>query len=141
MFLLPSRRVISVLTGSLQQQLRKKFPKKAQKRLSRLKLRKPITKVEKDAEGNEHEVVVPNLFHIRNRALIKELIQWNPYGNYDRVLSLVQLILYREEKMVLFQGDMKRSQNKPTGMEADDYWRKNYPGLKQSVSRFISSTK
>jgi intein/homing endonuclease len=47
-------------------------------------LRKSVTKVEKGADGNEHEVTVPNLFHIRNRALLKELIQWNPYGNYDR---------------------------------------------------------
>lgn len=96
-------------------------------------LRKPVVKIEKDEEGNEHEVTVPNLFHIRNRALIKELIQWNPYGNYDRVLSLVQLILYREEKMVLYQGDLKNTGKEPTGLEADDYWDKNYPGKGGSI--------
>jgi hypothetical protein len=93
-------------------------------------LRKPVTKIEKDAEGNEHEVTVPNLFHIRNRALLKELIQWNPYGNYDRVMSLAQLILYREEKMVLYQGNLKHTEETSSGMEADDYWEKNYPGKK-----------
>jgi hypothetical protein len=96
-------------------------------------LRKPVVKIEKDEEGNEHEVTMPNLFHIRNRALIKELIQWNPYGNYDRVLSLVQLILYREEKMVLYQGDLKNTGKEPTGLEADDYWDKNYPGKGGSI--------
>lgn len=96
-------------------------------------LRKPVVKIEKDEEGNEHEVTIPNLFHIRNRALIKELIQWNPYGNYDRVLSLVQLILYREEKMVLYQGDLKNTGKEPTGLEADDYWDKNYPGKGGSI--------
>ena len=95
-------------------------------------LRKPVVKIEKDQDGNEHEVTVPNLFHIRNRALLKELIQWNPYGNYDRVLSLVQLILYREEKMVLYQGDLKGTNKKETGMAADDYWNKNYPGIKNN---------
>jgi hypothetical protein len=89
-------------------------------------LRKPVTRIEKDEEGNEKEITVPNLFHIRNRALLKELIQWNPYGNYDRVLSLVQLILYREEKMVLYQGDLKQKEQKPSGMAADDYWSRNY---------------
>lgn len=95
-------------------------------------LRKPVTKIVKDDEGKEVEITVPNLFHIRNRALIKELIQWNPYGNFDRVLSLVQLILYREEKMVLFQGDMKKDATVSSGMEKDDYWKKNYPGKKKN---------
>jgi hypothetical protein len=90
-------------------------------------LRKPVVKIEKDAEGNETEVSVPNLYLIRNRALIKEMIQWNPYGNFDRLLSLVQLILYREEKIVLFQGDLKASQRVPSGLEKDDYWERNYP--------------
>jgi len=91
-------------------------------------LRKPVVKIEMDEGGREHEITVPNLFHIRNRALLKELIQWNPYGNYDRVLSLVQLILYREEKLVLYQGDLKGTGKKTTGMAADNYWSKNYPG-------------
>ena len=93
-------------------------------------LRKPVVRVEKDAEGNDIEITSPNLFSIRNRALLKELIQWNPYGNYDRVMSLVQLILYREEKMVLYQGNLKERENKATGLEADSYWDKNYPGKK-----------
>ena len=94
-------------------------------------LKKPITKIEKDAEGNDIEVTIPNLFNIRNRALLKELIQWNPYKNFDRVMSLVQLILYREEKMILYQGDIREREDEPTGMEADDYWTKNYPGKKR----------
>ena len=94
-------------------------------------LRKPVTRIEKDDQGNMHEVTTPNMFFIRNRALIKELIQWNPYGNYDRVMSLVQLILYREEKLVLYQGDLQKGkERKPTGIEADDYWNKNYRSSK-----------
>lgn len=89
-------------------------------------LRKAVVKIEKDAEGNDVEVEVPNLNRIRNRALIKELIQWNPYQNFDRVMSLVQLILYREEKMVLFQGDMRKQETKATGIAADSYWTRNY---------------
>lgn len=94
-------------------------------------LRKPVPRIEKDAEGNDVEVTVPNLYHIRNRALLKELIQWDPYNNFDRVMSLVQLILYREEKMILYQGDMKNSEGSASGMEKDDYFEKNYPGKKK----------
>ena len=100
-------------------------------------LRKPVVKIEKDAEGNDHEVSMPNLFHIRNRALLKELIQWNPYGNYDRVMSLVQLILYREEKMILYHGNLKQTENHSSGMEDDDYWTRNYPGNKENKSAAI----
>ena len=93
-------------------------------------LRKLVPRIEKDAEGNEVEVSVPNLYHIKNRALLKELIQWNPYGNFDRVMSLVQIILYREEKMILYQGDVRNAESSVSGMEKDDYFEKNYPGKK-----------
>ena len=94
-------------------------------------LRKPIVTVETDADGNNNEVTIPNLYRIKNRALIKELVLWNPQGNFDRVMSLVQLMLYREEKMVLGHGDLKYSEKQEHGMEKDDYWEKNYPGKKK----------
>ena len=97
-------------------------------RLIRDWLLKPVTKIEQDEQGNDVEVTIPNLSFIRNRALLKELMLWNPYENFDRIMALVQLMLYREEKMVIFQGDMKNTEHKPDGIEADDYWSKNYPG-------------
>lgn len=97
-------------------------------RLIRDWLLKPVPKIEKDADGNEIEIKIPNLYNIRNRALLKELIQWNSHGNFDRVMALVQLILYREEKMILYQGDVRKGETVSTGMENDDYWERNYPG-------------
>ena len=64
---------------------------------------------------------------IRNRALLKELIQWEPKGNYDRVLSLCQLMLYREEKNILYQGETSKKEADLSDFEKDDYWSKNYP--------------
>ena len=93
-------------------------------------LRKPIVSIETDAEGNNNEVNIPNLYRIKNRALLKELVLWNPQGNFDRVMSLVQLMLYREEKMVLYHGDLRHTEEVSSGMEKDDYWDKNYPGKK-----------
>ena len=97
-------------------------------RLIRDWLLKPVTKIEKNTDGEEIEVTVPNLYNLKNRALIKELIQWNPNGNYDRIMAAVQLLLYREEKMMLYQGDMKRGSQVTLEIEKDDYWRKNYRG-------------
>ena len=93
-------------------------------------LRKEIVSIETDANGNNTEVKIPNLYRIKNRALLKELVLWNPQGNFDRVMSLVQLILYREDKMVLYHGNLRHTEEVSSGMEKDDYWDKNYPGKK-----------
>lgn len=93
-------------------------------------LRKEIVSIETDADGNNTEVKIPNLYRIKNRALLKELVLWNPQGNFDRVMSLVQLILYREDKMVLYHGNLRHTEEVSSGMEKDDYWDKNYPGKK-----------
>lgn len=95
-------------------------------------LRKEIVSIETDADGNNTEVKIPNLYRIKNRALLKELVLWNPQGNFDRVMSLVQLILYREDKMVLYHGNLRHTEEVSSGMEKDDYWDKNYPGKKNS---------
>ena len=95
-------------------------------------LRKQIVTIETCEDGTTKEVSISNLYRIRNRALLKELALWNPQGNYDRVMSLVQLMLYREEKMVLWHGDLKHAETSASGMEKDDYWEKNYPGKKST---------
>nr|DAG91836.1 MAG TPA: Terminase large subunit [Crassvirales sp.] len=97
-------------------------------RLIRDWLMKSSTKIEKNDKGEDVEVTVPNLYNIRNRALLKELMLWNPVKNFDRVMSLVQLMLYREEKMILYQGNIQRGEERKDGMENDDYFTKNYPG-------------
>ena len=74
---------------------------------------------------------MPNLFNIKNRALLKELILFNPQINVDRIMSLVQLMLYREEKMVLYQGNISNREPVSSGIEMDDYWSKNYKGKKE----------
>ena len=99
-------------------------------RLIRDWLMKSSTKIEKNEKGEEVDLTVPNLYNIRNRALIKELMLWNPVKNFDRVMSIVQLMLYREEKMILYQGNIQKGEERKDGMENDDYFTKNYPGKK-----------
>ena len=87
----------------------------------------PFTTIEKDSEGKEFEVTLPNLYRLRNRALIKELILWNPNINVDRIMALVQLILYREEKMILYNGNMSSSgQESGSDLANDPFFIQNY---------------
>lgn len=88
-------------------------------------LLKPVT-ITKEEDGNTIEYTVPNLHFIKNRALIKELMLYNPAINVDRIMSLVQLMLYREEKMILYQGDPTKAKR------VDD---KNYLGNDPFFSR------
>lgn len=90
-------------------------------------LLKPVPVV-KEEDGNAIEYTVPNLHFIKNRALIKELMLYNPDINVDRIMSLVQLMLYREEKMILYQGDpakAKRVDNK-NYLGNDPFFERNY---------------
>jgi hypothetical protein len=93
-------------------------------------LLKPVTKVVINAEGEEEEITMSNLYNIKNRALLKELILYHPQLNVDRIMALCMLMIYRQEKMVVLQGDLRKVTYKPTGIEADSYWDKNYPGKK-----------
>lgn len=58
----------------------------------------------KDEQGNVTVQNVPNLYQLRNRALIEELIGYGPEVNTDRVRALAQVMLYREEYIILYGG-------------------------------------
>lgn len=90
-------------------------------------LLKPVT-IQKEEEGESVEYTVPNLHFLKNRALIKELILFNPDINVDRIMSLVQLMLYREEKMILYNGDLSRAKNTNTNnkLSSDPFFSRNY---------------
>lgn len=75
-------------------------------------LLKPVNIIVKNDEGEEIETTVPNLYRIRNRALLEELIAFNPEINVDRVRALGMVMLYREEKMILYQGNPSSESSK-----------------------------
>ena len=90
-------------------------------------LLQPYTKIERDSEGNDVEIQQANLYRLKNRALIKELILWNPDINVDRIMAMVQLMLYREEKMILYEGNMSSSgQDVGSELADDPYFTQNY---------------
>lgn len=86
-----------------------------------------MTKVE-IIDGEEQQVEVYNLYGIRSRALLKELALYNPDINVDRVRSLGLLMLYREEKMITYQGNLDRSNidKEKTYLGNDPFFTNNY---------------
>ena len=58
-------------------------------------------------EGDEEiETNIPNLYRLKNRALLEELINFTPEINVDRIRAMGMVMLYRGEKMILYQGHM-----------------------------------
>lgn len=94
-------------------------------RLIRDWLLKPVT-IQSSEDGEETTVF--NLARIRNRALIKELMLYNPDINVDRVRALGLLMLYREQFMVTYNGDPSSSKNviESDYLGNDDYFTRNY---------------
>ena len=90
-------------------------------------LMKPVTIIQ-NVDGEDVEVTVYNLNFLRNRALIEELIAFNPEINVDRIRALGMVMLYREEKMVLYQGNPSRdSQEVPKDYLGNDkFFTENY---------------
>ena len=94
-------------------------------------LMKPVTVVQ-EIEGESKEVTIYNLNFIRNRALIEELIAFNPDINVDRVRALGMVMLYREEKMILYQGNPSRDNGRiPSDYLGNDpFFTNNYKEVK-----------
>lgn len=90
-------------------------------------LMKPVTVIQ-NVDGEDVEVTVYNLNSLRNRALIEELIAFNPEINVDRIRALGMVMLYREEKMVLYQGNPSRdSEEVPKDYLGNDkFFTENY---------------
>lgn len=97
-------------------------------RLTREWLIKPVV-VDKMIDGESTEVTIPNLMFVRNRAFLQELVSYNPLGNFDRIRAFGMLMLYRQEKIILYQGDMNRTideERYKEQAENDEFFTENY---------------
>ena len=80
-------------------------------------------------DGESKEVMVPRLFTVRNRALLKELINYNTEGNFDRISAMGMLMLLREDKMIKYQGNVgrDRQENAENSYDGEDpFFKRNY---------------
>lgn len=98
------------------------------KNLLRSWLLKPANIIQ-TIDGEDQEITVANLYTLRSRALIKELILYNSEGNFDRISAMGMLMLLREDKMILYNGEV--SKNKEDNASAsylgnDPFFKNNY---------------
>ena len=77
-------------------------------------LLRPVTVI-KTIDGEEQEVEIPNLFTLRSRAFIKELINYNSECNFDRI--------------ILYQGKVSREKQEKADssyLGNDPFFKNNY---------------
>lgn len=83
----------------------------------------------KQPDGEMVEESVPMLYTIRNRALLEELISYTPELNVDRIRAMGMVMLYRQEKIILYQGNMNATRQEDVGanyLGNDPFFKKNY---------------
>lgn len=80
-------------------------------------------------DGEDQEVMIPNLYTLRSRPLIKELILYNSEGNFDRISAMGMLMLLREDKMILYNGEISKSKEEDVSasyLGNDPFFKTNY---------------
>lgn len=89
----------------------------------------------KDADGKVHTEDVPNLYRLRNRALIQELIGYGPGVNTDRVRALSQAMLYREQYMILYGGPPQEASGTSDDPADDEFFDRDWNRRLRSLGR------
>ncbi|MDR0890621.1 MAG: hypothetical protein LBM05_00625 [Endomicrobium sp.] len=91
--------------------------------------------VEINSEQIEERTTKLNLFHIKSRALLKEAISWNIHGNFDRVSALGMLMIYRQELMAKFAGNIQQNLQSSTKKKVDDCFSRSYAKIQNKRNR------
>lgn len=88
---------------------------------------KPVPFVVKE-DGENKETTIANLYKIKSKALLLELSKYNPDINVDRIRALGMVMLFREEKMIMYQGDINNATKdvEKDYLGNDDFFSRNY---------------
>lgn len=91
-------------------------------------LLKPVPMMVKSEEGESQEMI-PMLYTLKSRALLEELVAFTPELNVDRIRALGMVMLYREEKLILYRGDLSADREERANssyLGNDPFFVKNY---------------
>ena len=99
-------------------------------------LKKPIPVEVKDENGHAHIEQVPQIYRIRNRALLQELISYAPEKNTDRVSALFQVMFYREQFIILYGGATDEDQSSAGDITQDDFFNLDWNRHLQRMGRY-----
>lgn len=92
-------------------------------------LLKPVTVQYKNENGQFEEHNIPTLYNIKSRALLEELIAYTPELNVDRIRAMGMVMLYRQEKIIVYQGDMSAEREEKADasyLGNDTFFSRNY---------------
>lgn len=79
-----------------------------------------------DERGEVHVEQVPQLYKLRNRALIQELISYGPEVNTDRIRALAQVMFYREQFIIMYGGSPAADGMETKASEDDDFFDRDW---------------
>ena len=80
----------------------------------------------KDEKGETSTQQVPQLYRLRNRALLSELVSYGPDVNTDRISALAQVMLYREHFIILYGGSPAENEAKSDDVADDPFFDKDW---------------
>ena len=87
----------------------------------------------KDEKGDIHVEQVPQLYKIRGRALLQELVSYSPEVNVDRVRALSQVMFYREHFIILYGGSPEDSSVSSDDPSADEFFDRDWKAVKERL--------
>lgn len=96
-------------------------------------LNKTYPREAKDEKGNVTVEQVPQLYRLRNRALLQELVSYSPEVNVDRIRALSQVMLYREQFIILYGGSPDSSTIDSKTTSDDDFFDRDWKRYKDRV--------
>lgn len=83
----------------------------------------------KQEDGHIEIQKIPKLYKLKNRALIEELIQFNPDINVDRIRALGMLMLYREQYIIRYGTGRTESSSEALSKDYagnDEFFTRNF---------------
>lgn len=85
--------------------------------------------MERNPETNLMEKVerrIPILYSLRSPGLIQELVSYGNNNNTDRVSAVAQIMLYREEFIIKYGGDLNKDSNDEPDDSDDGFFDKGF---------------
>lgn len=93
----------------------------------------------KDERGEVTIQQIPQLYRLRNRALIEELIGYGPEVNTDRIRALDQVMLYREHFIIMYGGSPENMDNNSDDASDDEFFDRDWQRMKDKMGPLYKS--
>jgi len=91
-----------------------------------------------DEKGDVRIEQVPQLYRLRNRALLDELIGYGPEVNTDRVSALQQTMMFREHFVILYGGSPESGPDSKDAAD-DDFFDRDWQRVKEKFGPLYKS--